>query len=333
MADPLELAAEELAPARAATSFFDQKANPALRAASAGRRLEDQKLISGELSGLADSRLQRRLRRREEVLMDREDQQYEAKQAFLNRQGEFLSEVSRLNPFADDYGQVRNNLVTSLPPGALKNEGIRSILSFQDAQNKDYIQGKEDEQRNERIAVRSRQRMVDEARATFLRLGGDPESFQGMLTPEGNLDFDKIMGASGKLERRAKAAGGVKSATRAQLEDQIKTLVADPGVFPVDEETLESETLNALIIRAARIENPDDFVDQVPGLSPEGKKIRKEVWDLSRQIVALGRPGVIGDSVPVQTSVDPEVEEEKEEEKKDEDQPLINNLLDSLPTK
>lgn len=318
MADPLELAAEEMAPSRASTNFFSEGSNPIFQSAMAGRRLEDQRLVGEELGGLTDSRLQRRLRRREEVLMDRDEQEYQAKQDWKTSRGALLSDLSRLDPAAPDYSTVRTTLLTSLPPAALEDDAVQSILHFQDRQNADHMQRIEEDQREERFRKRYEQKDLEDAMAEAARLGIGEDELKDAYNEDGTPNKYRLYAAIGMKERDLAASAlteklkldALKPPSPTAVEKKIGILLKNPKAFPSQKKMLyeklkkdPSDTMKSLeelypddfaeaerldkragedYISAAWDMTEDQFVN-LPGVSEKDKGIRREVYRLAWQ--------------------------------------------------
>lgn len=253
MADPLELAAEEMAPSRPATSFFAENANPAFRAAAAGRRLEDQQLVSQAVSGLADSRLQRRLRRREEMLFDREEKEIMAKDRWKASRGDFLSQISRLDETAPDYNQARNDLISSLPPEALQDDAFQSIMRFKDGMAADLMARKEEAEREQRYIKRGRESLKTQAVASLLELGVPQDAIADLEDENGEFDFNKVFRTYGEWQRklkseeaRAKAqAEANEPISPSEARTRIAAAIEDEQAFPSDVNKLLTKYKNA----------------------------------------------------------------------------------------
>lgn len=129
--DPLTYAAEQLAPARATTNFFDP---------APGQNVISRYANSGiALSGATDAldfqtkqaAAQREMARaqRDALLADREDVEYAERQDFKAQRGEFLDQLATIDPTADDFDEQSSALLSSLPAGALEDDAVKALLS------------------------------------------------------------------------------------------------------------------------------------------------------------------------------------------------------------
>lgn len=241
MADPVSMAAEEMAPAPPETSFFTGNAGPIFRAAAAGRRLDDQRLIGEEVSGLTQSRLQRRLQRRQDVLWDRDEQEYRDKQAFKARRGEFLDAIGSIDtsdPAA--YAKARSELLASLPAEALEDDAVQSIIRYKDSLADDLRRQGEEREREARYLNRYETQAREEALNDFARLGGTEEELQAMLDDRGVPDVRAVYRAIGRKEadaeadknKRAMEMAANEPPSDAKLKDRIDVFITDTDAFP-----------------------------------------------------------------------------------------------------
>lgn len=216
MPSALETAAEAIAPSKARTSFFDPAPGQSLvsRYANAGAAVKDAQLAADATTQLTRSRDDRLMRRRNQVMWDRDEQEFEEKQNFKAKRGEFLDNLSRIDPTADDYVQQRDEIIKALPPGAFDDDAVQSILSFKDQSNRDLAQEREMRTRGEDAFNRRMEIAERTERNKALIKGLPPERLAALRDPvTGYLDMDTALFEAGQMERDLKAA-----ATEAKMD-------------------------------------------------------------------------------------------------------------------
>lgn len=166
---PATLSPEYLVPTRASTNFFDPNdgqnviaryANTALAVSQAGG-------AAAEMDKYDRSRLERIAARRADTRWDREEQDWQDRQDYKIQRGNFLTEISALDPLAPDYWEKRSAIHAALPPEAQKDDAVRDIIS-----------GK-DHQANQKAAVEQRdldrqEAFADRVRLQHIKFANDP---------------------------------------------------------------------------------------------------------------------------------------------------------------
>ena len=154
MADPLQTTAESFAPSRPSTNFFDpsQSQDVLSRYAVAGRNVAEQEKTAELASRLAASRFQRaeernraadrelnlETQRRQNVRWGREEEDYQAKKDFEATRGDFIRNMSDTlagSVGKDDFLQKLTEFQATLPPQAVEDDAIRSLVSSYLKQN------------------------------------------------------------------------------------------------------------------------------------------------------------------------------------------------------
>lgn len=267
MADPLQTTAESFAPSRPSTNFFDpsQSQDVLSRYAVAGRNVAEQEKTAELASRLAASRLQRaeernraadrelnlETRRRQNVVWGREEEDYQAKKDFEATRGDFIRNMSDTlagSVGKDDFLQKLTEFQATLPPQAVEDDAIKSLVSSYLRQNEFLnMERKQNEQMEKRNRLSGEVGILtqeEKARAI------DP------LTGAYNLELlnDLVVAKKAKnelLEDQAKvkeeadtkAAAAAKTAEtrKAAAEKELAvTGIKDPEAFPSRVKELEA---------------------------------------------------------------------------------------------
>ena len=135
MADPLQSAAETLAPSRPSTNFFGspQSQNVLSRYAVAGRNVAEQEKTAEAASRLASSRFQRAEDRRREVIWSREDDDFNRKKDFESTRGQVIVGISdKLRETVGTEGFLGKvaELQADLPPEAREDDAVKSLITM-----------------------------------------------------------------------------------------------------------------------------------------------------------------------------------------------------------
>lgn len=191
MSSAFEATAERIAPSRPTTNYFDQAAGQDViaRYANSGRVLEDSGRAAEAANRLLATGNLIDRSRRDRILFDREDEEYNDKKAFKQQRGEFLESIAAIDPEADDFEAQISNLYKSLPQSALDDDAVVDLLSFKRKRADDLL--------NERQMQTRRQETLDD-RKEFLRYKAQndprlnvlsPEERTRFMTPDGDFDF------------------------------------------------------------------------------------------------------------------------------------------------
>jgi hypothetical protein len=260
MADPLTTAAESLAPAPASTNFFDPIAGQTVLARYAGARslAEGAKSLAEAQTGLAQSRWDRAAQRHTMQAWDREDAEYQEKQAYKVQRGNFLKQLAKgdtLNPEDDNYLQKRAEFYSTLPMEARDDDAVAAIISAYDDQFRARQAGQErDLARQDAIAERERTFLRgQEVKAATAGLSKEEiETFRDPFT--GELDYTSLMYEAGKRKserditqhetklRNAAAMRqrmtGLSGDDKSRLKQAETAVVGDDKAFPSSTQSL-----------------------------------------------------------------------------------------------
>lgn len=187
MADPLTLAAEQLAPSRASTNFFDPAAGQDILSRYANTRIagEGSATVAEASSRLADDRMKRAEDRRRTTAWDRDEAEYQEKQEFKAGRGEFLEKIALIDPLADDYDDMISSITSAMPPAALKDDGVVALLT-----HKNRLA---DSARTEReMQQRRKETLDDRFKVEKFKRSNDPRL--SVLTPEEHKSFETTDG-------------------------------------------------------------------------------------------------------------------------------------------
>lgn len=210
MPSALEAAAERLAPTRAGTSYFDPAASQSVisRYANAGREAEDSKVVADAADNLLRTRNSLEDRRRNRVVFDREDEEYEERKAFKAQRGEFLESIAAIDAEADDFEDQISALYKSLPPGALQDDAVVDMLQFKRKRADDLL--------NERQAQTRRQEAFDDRRTLMHeRYSNDPRL--AVLSPE---ERNSYVSKDGDFDHVGAAQAAYEKTRQQKLDDQ-----------------------------------------------------------------------------------------------------------------
>lgn len=191
MPSPFETAAERIAPTRSKSNFFDPAAGQSVisRYASSGREMTDAADAATQADRLLDARDSLDRRRHNRVVFDREEQDYEDRQAFRNQRAQFLETISQLQPDADDFEDQISGLYKSLPQAALADDAVTDMLAYKrkvadDLRNERQYQGRREEQFKDRERL-YQMRLENDPRLANL----PPEERNRFYGPDGDFDY------------------------------------------------------------------------------------------------------------------------------------------------
>ncbi len=209
MPTALEAAAEQIAPARAGSNYFDPAASQSVisRYANAGREVQDAGLASEAADRLLRSREDRLTRQRNTVLWGRDEQEYAEKQEFKAQRGQFLETISSLNPEADDFEKQLSDLYKTLPPAAIEDDAVGAIIGwkqkvYQDRLNERDMVTRSEDAFNRRLELENRK-----AKTKTLLSGLAPEEIDSLRDPvTGEVDMDEAIYLAGQRSRENKKA-------------------------------------------------------------------------------------------------------------------------------
>lgn len=260
MATAFETAAEQVAPSRASTNFFDPAAGQSVisRYANAGREVADAGLAAEASDRLLRSREDRLLRQRQRVEWDRDDQEYKEKQEFKAQRGQFLEAIGSLDPEAEDFETQLSDLYKTLPPAAVQDDAVSAMVAwkqkvYQDRLNERDMAARGEDAFNRRVEMENRK-----AKTKTLLSGLAPEEIDKLRDPvTGEVDMDQAIYLAGQKSRENKKADQLEVAAKKRewkIEDakdvdlspklrEMKTLAkehaeGDPAAFPNQLEVL-----------------------------------------------------------------------------------------------
>jgi len=218
--DPLAVAAEELAPAPPTTNFFDPAASQNIISRYSNSRIgmPEAEALAGASSRLANSRQDRIRQSRLDTSWDRDEVDYQDKQAFKTQRGEFLSQVGQIDPTADDYQDQRDALLKTLPPEAVNDDAFQAILHSRDAIAKDRIDNLQ-QQELQKEAIRARVAAANSrVMSKWADKGLSREKLEEFIDPEtGEID-EFAAGAAATAAERDYKAGTVAQAQQFKRE-------------------------------------------------------------------------------------------------------------------
>ncbi len=331
-ADALTQATEQLAPGRASTNFFDptQGQDVVSRYASARIAAEGAAVANEAATRLNASRMDRAAERRKAMLFDRDEKDYQEKTDFKAQRGEFLSQLSQIDPNAEDYDTTITEFVSKLPPAALQDDAVQAILTHKNRVADSIRQEKEMRVRTGYSFDHRRKLQEEKAVARFTEMGLPPEKI--VRDAEGNIDVAETSYLAGRAASEAKKGDAKEiAAEKAKLAAEGKAAkdteinrrksvmevgVADQGAFPsqvvafekanpqYDPETAtpeqkaanleaknyEEQKLNSEMASALSHDTPEGYVNLVPNATAKQKEKRRELWKLAHEMSGNAAP-------------------------------------------
>lgn len=224
MATALEAAAEQIAPPRATTNYFDPAAGQSIvsRYAQAGREVQDAGLAAEAADQLTRSRMDRAQQRRqdieadrEKILWTREDEEYADRKDFKLQRGKFLRDLAAIKPDAEDFYDQISALKGSLPPGAWQDDAVVDMLKSAEADARDYQNARQAEAAKQQT-LQNQLSMFDRRSGASAALKGlPPERLQQLTDPvTGLLDMETAMYEAGQIQKQGKADAATKAFER-----------------------------------------------------------------------------------------------------------------------
>ena len=209
MVTAFEKAAEQVAPSKAATNYFDPAAGQTVvsRYANVGREMQDAGVASEAADRLLRSREDRLLRQRNAVLWDRDEQEHAEKQEFKAQRGQFLEAIGTLDPEADDFEQQLSDLYKTLPPAAVNDDAVTALVNwkqkvYQDRLNERDMAARGEDAFNRRLEMEQRK-----TKTKALLSGLPPEQIEKLRDPvTGEVDLDEAIYLAGQMSRENKKA-------------------------------------------------------------------------------------------------------------------------------
>lgn len=331
-ADALTQATEQLAPARASTNFFDptQGQDVLSRYASARMAAEGAAVANEAATRLAASRIDRAAERRRAMLFDRDEKDYQEKTDFKAQRGEFLSQLSQIDPNAEDYDKTVTEFVSKLPPAALQDDAVQAILTHKNKVADSIRQEKEMRARTDYSFDQRRKLQEEKAVARFTEMGLPPEKI--VRDAEGNIDVAETSYLAGRAASEAKKGDTLEIATeKAKMAAEGKAAkdteinrrksvmevgVADQGAFPsqvvafeksnpqydpdtatpeqkaayLEAKNYEKQKLNSEMASALNYDTADAYANLVPNATAKQKAKRRDLWNLAREMSGNAEP-------------------------------------------
>jgi hypothetical protein len=302
MPTTLDKAAEQIAPTRATTDYFNPAAGQSVmsRYANAGRRVADSELAAEAGSRLLASRTDRLTRKREQVQFDRDEEDYREKQDFKVQRGDFLRQIASISPEAEDFEDQIAQLYTTLPEAALKDDAVVDMLhsaraSATDLRNERQAQARRDEEQANRVAL-IKERYARDPRLNSL----SPEEREQFYGPDG--EFDSVGAAQLAYQKarqdkktdavevaKAKMDLKVESTPDRDLDDDLRALKTlakehtqgDPVAFPSQVEAIRASKDQRDKLKGKKDKALEDAIKK----EPDYEKARK--YDSNRFVSEL----------------------------------------------
>ena len=254
MATAFETAAEQVAPSRATTNYFDPAAGQSVisRYANSGREMADAEFAADASDRLLRSRDERLLRQRENIRWGRDEQDYKDKQDFKAQRGQFLEAIGSLDPNADDFETQLSELYTTLPPAAVEDDAVSALVAWKQKVYQDRLNERDMAARSEDAFGRRLEMESRKTKTKALLAGLPPEEINKLRDPvTGEVDLDEAIYLAGQMSRENKKADQLEVAAekrRWKIEDakdvdlspklrELKVLAkehaeGDPEAFP-----------------------------------------------------------------------------------------------------
>lgn len=199
MPDALTSAAEEMAPSRPTTNYFNPAAGQSIisRYANAKRGAVDSGFAADAADKLRESN-------RRASLWDQEQADYHDKQDFKAQRGEFLTKLAELHHDDPDYESKRDEILAASPELAAKDDAVRDMLTFKDRSFDARRQTKDRQDYQKNMLDARSTRYEQSALTKAAEAGLTPDEIENFRTPEGDLDIIGIAHASGQRSRTEK---------------------------------------------------------------------------------------------------------------------------------
>lgn len=313
MADPLAELADRQVPER--TNYFDPAASQSMvsRYANARRNYE----TSGVLAKAYDDQSRRQAEQartdRQQVLWNRDDEEYQAKKDALAQQGEFLTQLAQLDHTDPDYVNRLADVAASMPPELLEQPAVKSILTFKDRAADDARRQKDMEaaqnfrtemfdraeaERNDRLERQEtarnsefdrRQETLQRNRIELANQRKTQGKVQGFITADRQA-FPRHMDA---------LIENYKSQNKGKAPEDLKKLAKDPKWMQLyrEAEAWDKKPLENELSAALTYENPEEYVGLVPNISESQKARRRQVWEHAHEAGAGEEPPADGESL------------------------------------
>lgn len=266
MPSALEAAAERLAPAKAKTSYFDPAAGQSVisRYANAGREAADSQVAAEAATNLLRTRSALEDRRRDRVMLSREDEEYADKKAFRAERGGFLESIAAIDPAADDFEDQISGLYKTLPPGALQDDAVVDMLEYKRKRADDLL--------NERqMQIRREEALADRITLMNERYANDPRL--AVLSPEERNGF---VAADGQFDHVGAAQLAYEKARQQKINDQeeVARRKAQIKLEADDKDLTEQDRKLKSTIRQHILGDEEAFPNQVEVLRRELNKAK-----------------------------------------------------------
>lgn len=330
MADALYQAAEQLAPSRPSTNFFDPSASQGVISRWANTQTEKQglDLVDDAQSRIASNRMQRAADRRKLAEWDQDEIEHQDRQAFKAQRGEFLEQIAMIDPTADDYDAQRDMVLKTVPEIALKDDAVQAMLSAKDKRFADRQDFAQREQLQRAGYDLRREQETQRNTLALAKTGLPPEEY--VLDADGRIDFPETMVKAVHFNRGVKkedakelmtekaqireslaakgeAAQNRKKVIEANLQDQeafptqLMGLVNQYGVGEADlkkdnpkeyqaAKEYDSKRSQSEMASALSRTNMEEYVNLVPGLNDIQKNKRREFWKTAHDMVSGDAP-------------------------------------------
>lgn len=206
MADPLAELADRQVPER--TNYFDPAASQSMvsRYANARRNYE----TSGVLAKAQDDQSRRQFEQarteRQQVLWDRDDEEYQAKKEALANQGEYMLAVGNLDHEDPQYQANLAEILAGTPPQLLEEPGMKAILTFKDRAADDARRRRDADAARQQTQAYQTDRFERSEVLKAAAQGASPEMRAKYTDANGNLDLEGLRYEAGVAAQAKKMA-------------------------------------------------------------------------------------------------------------------------------
>jgi hypothetical protein len=204
MADPLAELADRQVPER--TNYFDPAASQTVisRYANARRGAESSGILAKAADDQMRSRNEQARADRQQVMWNRDDEDYQAKKDALSQQGEFLITLSQLDHEDPDYVNKLSETVAGMPPQLLEEAAVKSILTFKDRAADDARQRRNSEAGKQQTLANQQAMFRERAQYGPAFKHITPEDYKNATLPDGSTDMRTLFTLGNERERAYK---------------------------------------------------------------------------------------------------------------------------------
>lgn len=246
MADPLAQVADDFAPAP--LNFFDEKQAQNIMSRYADARTDFETRSATQQYRLAEERDRREAERveRDRLLADRDDIEYEEKQAARGARSQFIGDIMELSEDDEDFDSKIIGVLKDAPPAVQEDETIRDILKVK--------RDKAERMRQEKVRLGMETQKQEyglkksEASRRNSALWGylTPEDLQSLPRDPDTGEIDREMGLSRAVERK-RAAEKEDFSAKTEVRAEAAKDVLRVSAMSKEEKALHDETKDILI--------------------------------------------------------------------------------------